>query len=661
MANIPPHIIDDIMQTARIEEVIGEFVSLKKAGANLKGLSPFTDEKTPSFVVSPGKQIFKCFSTGKGGSVVTFLMEKEHFSYPEALRWLADKYGIQIPEERPLTSEEQAVVSERESLHIINEFAKEHFKKNMTGTEEGKSIGLSYFTERGFRPDIIEKFQLGYCLNSGNDFTEAALKKGYKLEYLEKVGLVKSKDDRHFDFFRGRVMFPIHSVSGRVLGFGGRTLFTDKKIAKYFNSPESIIYNKSEILYGLYFSKGDIIKYDNCFLCEGYTDVISMYQAGIQNVVSSSGTSLTKEQIRLIKRYTNNVTILYDGDAAGIKASFRGIDLILQEGLNVKVVLFPDGEDPDSYSKKVSSSELEAYINESMQDFISFKAGILLKEDGNDPLKRAELIKDIVHSVGLIPDSITRTVFVQKIASEFQIPEPVLDAELLKIRKNILAKELNEPEVRNLPVEDHRGTGTDSGTTPVAPAELWQPAIPAAEYALIRLMVLYGPLATEITSMDEQGQKKEVEISVIQYICDELAEDELVFDTPVLAKIHQIYAEGLANNELYKSSVLKRQEDQEIVRLVSDIEANEQEISSKWLLTHRIETRKDGDRLKAAVPHAIYAFKLYKIEQRINEIRKMINQDETGEEELNALLGEQVVLERIKMQFTKELGRTILR
>ncbi|HLU87472.1 MAG TPA: DNA primase, partial [Taishania sp.] len=275
MANIPPHIVDDIMQTARIEEVIGEYVSLKKAGSNLKGLSPFTDERTPSFVVSPGKQIFKCFSTGKGGSVVTFLMEKEHFSYPEALRWLADKYGIQIPEDKPLTSEEQAAISERESLHIINEFAKEHFKKKLHESDEGKAVGLSYFLERGFRPDIIEKFQLGYCLNVSNDFTETALKKGYKLEYLEKVGLTKTKDDRHFDFFRGRVMFPIHSVSGRVLGFGGRTLFTDKKIAKYFNSPESIIYNKSEILYGLFFSKGDIIKYDNCFLCEGYTDVIS--------------------------------------------------------------------------------------------------------------------------------------------------------------------------------------------------------------------------------------------------------------------------------------------------------------------------------------------------------------------------------------------------
>ena len=339
MAKIPPHIIDDIMQASRIEEVIGEFVSLKRAGSNLKGLSPFTDEKTASFVVSPAKQIFKCFSTGKGGTVVSFLMEKEHFSYPEALRWLADKYGVPIPADEPATAEQLAAISERESLYIINDFARDHFKHNLHNSEEGTAIALSYFEERGFRKDIIEKFQLGYCLNTGTDFTKASLEKGYKLDYLEKVGLVKSKDDRQFDFFRGRVMFPIHSVSGRVLGFGGRTLFTDKKIAKYFNSPESIIYNKSEILYGLHYSKGDIIKYDNCFLCEGYTDVISMYQAGIQNVVSSSGTSLTKDQIKLIRRYTQNITILYDGDPAGIKASFRGIDLILEEGMNVKVVL----------------------------------------------------------------------------------------------------------------------------------------------------------------------------------------------------------------------------------------------------------------------------------------------------------------------------------
>ena len=271
MSRIPAHIVDEIMQTSRIEEVIGEFVNLKRSGSNLKGLSPFVDEKTPSFMVSPAKQIFKCFSSGKGGSVVTFLMEKEHFSYPEALRWLADKYGVQVPEDEPQTAEEIAAITERESLYIINEFAKEHFMHNMHEVNEGQTVGLSYFEERGFRPDIVKKFQLGYCLNSGNDFTKHALEKGYKLEYLESVGLVKSKDDRHFDFFRGRVMFPIHSISGRVLGFGGRTLFTDKKVAKYFNSPESIIYNKSEILYGLYFAKGDIVKYDNCYLCEGYT------------------------------------------------------------------------------------------------------------------------------------------------------------------------------------------------------------------------------------------------------------------------------------------------------------------------------------------------------------------------------------------------------
>lgn len=658
MSNIPPHIIDEIMQTARIEEVIGEFVNLKKAGSNLKGLSPFTNEKTPSFVVSPAKQIFKCFSTGKGGTVVTFLMEKEHFSYPEALRWLADKYGVQLPEERELTPEEQSFISERESLYVINEFAKEHFKKNITDSEEGKSIGYSYFIERGFRPDIIDKFQLGYCLNSGTDFTETALKKGYKLEYLEKVGLVKSKDDRHFDFFRGRVLFPIHSVSGRVLGFGGRTLFTDKKIAKYFNSPESSIYNKSEILYGLFFSKSDIIKNDNCFLCEGYSDVISLYQAGVLNVVSSSGTSLTKEQIRLIKRYTTNITILYDGDEAGIKASFRGIDLILQEGLNVNVVLFPDGEDPDSFAKKSSTTELEEFIKTHTQDFISFKAGILLKTDSNDPLKRAELIKDIVHSVALIPDSITRTIFTQKIATEFQIQESILDGELLKIRKNILAKEFNDPDIRSLPIQsDNQPIHSSNEPVEVASEDLFQPE----ELALIRLMVLYGSIATKASSLDENGNPNEKEISVIQYIYDELEVDELTFDTPILAKIYQIYAEGLVNNELYKSSVLKRQEDQQVVQIVCDLESSEYEISDNWLIKHRIETKKDVDRLKTSVLQAIYAFKLYKVEKRINEIRSLLKSEENDDENLTLLIGEQVSLEQIKMRFTKELGRIILR
>ena len=560
MSKIPAHIIDEIMQTSRIEEVIGEFVNLKRAGSNLKGLSPFTDEKTPSFVVSPAKQIFKCFSTSKGGSVVTFLMEKEHFTYPEALRWLADKYNIQIPEDEPATAEQMAAITERESLYIINEFAKNYFSQNLMESDEGKAVALSYFEERGFRKDLIQKFQLGYCVNAGDDFTKAALKKGYKLEYLEKVGLVKTKEERSFDFFRGRVMFPIHSVSGRVLGFGGRTLFTDKKIAKYFNSPESIIYNKSEILYGLHFSKGDIIKYDNCFLCEGYTDVISMYQAGIQNVVSSSGTSLTKDQIKLIRRYTQNITILYDGDPAGIKASFRGIDLILEEGMNVKVVLFPEGEDPDSYSKKASTSELEAYIQAHTQDFISFKADILLKDGESDPIKKAELIREIVHSVALIPDQITRTVYLQQIASQFDIQESIISNELMKLRKNVVSKQLQEPELAQIPVP------MQTGNQPVEIAETLENNAENSEHDLIRLLIKYGTRVIEVDQLDEQGASKKAETSVTEFICHELDKDELAFEHPKFAKIHQLIVEGLAENQLLSSTYFRQLEDQTIAR-----------------------------------------------------------------------------------------------
>lgn len=655
MSKIPPHIIDDIMQTSRIEEVIGEFVSLKRAGSNLKGLSPFTDEKTPSFVVSPAKQIFKCFSTSKGGSVVTFLMEKEHFSYPEALRWLADKYGIQIPEDEPATAEELAAITERESLHIINEFAKTHFMHNLHETEEGAAVGLSYFEERGFRKDIIQKFQLGYCLNVSDDFTKAAQKKGYKLEYLEKVGLVKSKDDRHFDFFRGRVMFPIHSVSGRVLGFGGRTLITDKKIAKYFNSPESIIYNKSEILYGLHFSKGDIIKYDNCFLCEGYTDVISMFQAGIQNVVSSSGTSLTKDQIKLIRRYTQNITILYDGDAAGIKASFRGIDLILEEGMNVKVVLFPEGEDPDSYSKKASTTELENYIKEHTQDFISFKADILLKDGEADPIKRAELIREIVHSVALIPDQITRQVYLQQIASQFDISEQIISSELIKLRKGVVAKQIQEPEILDLPVEKQAEPFIPETGSNAKEASLHD------EFNLINLLVKYGTRVIEIEQFDENGQSHKVETSIIELVHSELDRDELTFSHPLCAKIYDVFINGLNENQLFQSSYFKRLEDQEIVRFVSDIESNEHELSAGWFSNYSIITRSESDRLEEAIMNSIYGFKASKIEQRINEIRVKLQEPDLPEEEMMGLLAEQMAFERVKLVFADKLGRIILR
>lgn len=667
---IPPHIIDDIMQTARIEEVIGEFVNLKRAGSNLKGLSPFTDEKTPSFVVSPAKQIFKCFSTGKGGTVVSFLMEKEHFSYPEALRWLADKYGIQIPEDKPPTPEELEAISERESLHIINEFAQKHFVNNIHNVDEGKKIGLSYFVERGFRPDIIEKFQLGYCLNKSDDFTKAALEKGYKLEYLEKIGLTKTKEDRSFDFFRGRVMFPIHSVSGRVLGFGGRTLQNDKKIAKYFNSPESLIYNKSQILYGLYFAKGDIIKYDNCYLCEGYTDVISMYQAGIRNVVSSSGTSLTREQIRLIRRYTNNITILYDGDAAGIKASFRGIDLILEEGLNVKVVLFPEGEDPDSFAKAHSTTEIEEYIKDKQQDFISFKTDILLESEGDDPIKRAQLIKDIANSVSLIPDQITRSVFVPEVAKRFNLKEEIVWAEVSKDRQEYqnkqhqesLRKRRNEEQQKQAqqPEEDPYAHEPNPFETVEPTPQPSKPTEDHNEYDLMRILVKYGPLAISVDHINDQGEQEKIETSVTELICHELDIDELTFDVPLFNKMHQIIADALAENTFLKTSYFQKLEDQEIVGFITEIELNDKELSDNWVTKHKIHTASEKDKLHHAVLTSIYSFKVSRLEKRINEIRSELTSPELDHEKMMDLLSEQVSLEKVKKIISEKLGRIII-
>ena len=656
MSKIPSHTIDEIIQTARIEEVIGEFVSLKRAGSNLKGLSPFTDEKTPSFVVSPAKQIFKCFSTGKGGSVVTFLMEKEHFSYPEALRWLADKYNVQIPEETAPTAEELAAKSERDSLYIINEFAKNHFMQNLHESEEGKAIGITYFEERGFRKEIIERFQLGYSINVSDDFTKAAIAKGYKLDYLQNVGLVKTKDERNFDFFRGRVMFPIHSISGRVLGFGGRTLFTDKNIAKYFNSPESIIYNKSEILYGLFFAKGDIVKYDECLLCEGYTDVISMHQSGIQNVVSSSGTSLTKEQIKLVKRYTQNLTILYDGDAAGIKASFRGIDLILEEGMNVKVVLFPDGEDPDSFAKKTSTTELETFIKSHKQDFITFKASILLKDGESDPLKKSELIREIVHSVSLIPDQITRSVYVQEIAKQFDISETIISNELMRLRKNTIAKQIQEPELKEAPLPQNNGF-FDSNQAP----ELVQNENESNflfEKELIRLLMKYGIREVHITNAVDTEKNK---TSVIELIHEELNKDELTFDFPLFAKIYSQFVEGLSENTLYTSSFFLRHEDQEIVSFVSDIESNEQELSHNWVVKKNIFTRLESDDLYSTVIFSIYNFKYNKVDLHLKKIKRKLSSETFEDNDLLLLLSEQMAYERVKKVFSEKLGRIILR
>lgn len=651
MSKIPPHIVDQILQTARIEEVIGEFVQLKRAGSNLKGLSPFTDEKTPSFVVSPAKQIFKCFSTGKGGNVASFLMEKEHFSYPEALRWLATRYNIEVPKEREATAEELAELNERESYLIINEFAKNTFSEMLLASEEGKAIGLSYFQERGFSQATIEKFQLGYCLNTGTAFSDLALEKGYNKAYLENIGLTKTKEDRYFDFFKGRVIFPIHSVSGRVLGFGGRTLLNDKKVAKYFNSPESIIYNKSEILYGLYFAKGDIVKYDECLLCEGYTDVISMHQAGIQNVVSSSGTSLTKEQVKLVSRYTKNLTILYDGDAAGIKASFRGIDLILEEGLNVKVVLFPDGADPDSFSKSRSLAELSSYIAAHKQDFISFKAGVLLAEGANDPILRAGLIKDIVQSVSLIPDQITRSVYIQLLSQQFDIDQQIVQAELIQLRKSNLTKMPPQAGAAPINIQKVERIQPQLANSAQNTKEIY-------EAELIRVLIKYG---TRNIIFQEVGQSQQ-ELSVIELIVEELDKDQLELSNPLYREIYQIFSNGLKEeNTLYEATYFLRHTNQEIVAFVADIEANDQELSHNWITKYKIQTKSEADDLYQTIVQIIYRFKLAFVEEQISKIRAEIEQHKLGEEDLLLALSELVSLEKVKMLLSEQIGITLIR
>ncbi|MDB3905634.1 toprim domain-containing protein, partial [Crocinitomicaceae bacterium] len=469
-------------------------------------------------------------------------------------------------------------------------------------------------------------------------------------EYLSKVGLIKVKDDRTFDFYRGRVIFPIHSISGRVLGFGGRTLKSDKKVAKYYNSPESPIYNKSEILYGLYFSKGEIIKRDECFLCEGYTDVISLYQSGIQNVVSSSGTSLTKEQVRLVKRYTQNLTILYDGDAAGIKASFRGIDIILEEGLNVKVVMFPDGEDPDSFAKKSSLEELTHMIEDNKQDFITFKASVLMDGIDNDPIKKSNLIRDVLESVSLIPDQITRSVYVQEISKKFDIEEKTIANELLKLLRSKASKSTNYPSyAEQPPVSEPIQKRSESSVNTSKNDEY--------ELDLIRYMILFG---TKEILMSEEGEDDK-SCCVIELICDELSRDELSFENDQYRLIYDMFEKGLEENVLLSASYFKKLENQKIVSFVSNIESNEIELSHNWIQKYNIYTKSESDNIYKSVMNSVYNFKYHKIDELLLKIKKEIQESSSGDEELLSLLGEQMSYERIKKKLSDKLGRIILK
>lgn len=654
---IPKQTIDEIFQAARVEEVIGEFVHLKKSGSSYKAKSPFVDEKTPSFMVSPSKQIWKCFSSGKGGNVVSFLMEHEHFSYVEALRWLAAKYNITVKEDREQTAEEIQEISIRENLAVINEFAKNHFVKNISENKQGKAIGLAYFIERGFREDIIKKFQLGYCLDESDGFTKQALEKGYNIEYLERAGLTKSKDGRHFDFFRGRVMFPIHSVAGKVLGFGGRTLKTDKSVAKYFNSPETELYNKSKILYGLYFAKNSIIKQDRCFLVEGYTDVISLFQSGIENVVASSGTALTHDQIKLIKRYTDNITVLYDGDAAGIRASFRGIDMILEEGLNVKVVLFPDGDDPDSFAKKHASSEIENYIEENSKDFVVFKSDVLLKEAGKDPVKKADLIRDIINSIAVIPDAIKRQVYLRECASMFGMDEQVLIAEVQKSRKtknvannNISNEQLAAPEIE-IHVEEKPSTKFN---------KLYH-----HEFDLIRILLHYGLNTVVVKSMetDDEGREHviDIEVTVAQLIFAEIEADSLQFENEFFKLIYEEMRDAIEQGTFLEASYFLRHENVQISSVTADILSDQYEVSPNWSLKN-VRINREVDKLYQAVMSSIYSFKNTKVVQEINKIQheiETLSEDEQFDE-IILLMNRQKDLERVKINFAEKLGRIII-
>ena len=516
--------IDQVYDTARVEEVIGDFVSLKKAGSNFKGLSPFSQERTPSFMVSPVKQIWKDFSTGKGGNVVAFLMEHERFSYPEAIRYLAKKYTIEI-EETQQTDEEKAKRDARESMLLVSEFALDYFKNNLWESSAGKAIGKTYFQERGFTDQTIKDFDLGYALEAKDAFTSAALEKGYKLEFLEKTGLTIVNEERKIDRFRGRVLFPIKSMAGRTVGFGGRILGDNKKTAKYLNSPESEIYHKSKVLYGLFESKQAIAREDCCYLVEGYTDVIQMHQRGIKNVVSSSGTALTQEQIRLIQRLTQNIVVLFDGDAAGLRAALRGIDMILSQGMNVKVCSFPEGEDPDSFAKSHSLEEVQAFFNDNAKDFIQFKASLLMKEAQNDPVKKAATIKDMVESIAKIPDAIQREVYVQSCAAIMEISEEVLFSALAQKR----AKEVNTQNKRK------PNTPQMQVVQPVTPAvkvdELYE-----LEKQIITLLMLYGDreeifqesvLQFSEESNDVVEEITEVKARVYEKIFLDLQQDEV--------------------------------------------------------------------------------------------------------------------------------------
>ncbi len=635
--------IDKIFSTIRVEEIIGEYVQLKRAGSNFKGLSPFHDEKTPSFVVSPSKQIWKDFSSGKGGTAISFLMEIENFTYPEALRHAAKKYGIEIEEDkRELTEEEKQSQTEKELLYKIHEIANEFFQQQMFENEEGKTIGYAYFKERELRDEIIKKFQLGYSPEKKNTFTEFALDKGYSKEILEKSGLsiFPENSPNGIDRFRERVIFPIHSFSGRVLGFGARILKNNVKTAKYLNSPETEIYHKSNVLYGLNQSKQAISKNNLCLLVEGYMDVIALHQNGIENVVSSSGTALTVEQIKLIKRLTENVTILFDGDSAGIKASFRSIDMLLSEGMNIRVLLFPDGDDPDSFSRKHPQEFVENFIATEAKDFIDFKAEILLKEAGNDLIKKAEAIRDIVKSVAFVTNALKQEVYLKEVSSKFGISEQSLFNEL-NVQKQIRKQQVSPQKKQETQIQPKLEKVTEI-------LESVNPLL-ILEEKLIELMLKYG----EIILNRKSDENEDYQITVIEEIIAHLEEDKCEIISPLNQKIINEIKQGITENELRSGDFFMTLMDENISGKIADALVEPYE-TSNWG-KHQIFFSKEEEVVPKIVEDVIYRHKREYILKIIKEMKTKLSETENNDEHYKKI----IMLNQLKKKLDEKLFRIL--
>jgi DNA primase len=643
--------IDAIRDTARIEEVVGDFVMLKRRGVNMLGRCPFHNEKTPSFTVSPTKGIYKCFGCGVSGDSIKFIMEHEHFSYPEALRYVAKKYNIQI-EETEASPEYMEEQSAREALFIVNQFAENHFIQNLWEHEMGKAVGLSYFHERDFDDATIKKFKLGFAIEEWDYFLKKATEAGYKLEYLKTLGLVTS-GERTVDMYRGRVIFPIHNLSGRVVGFGARILKTTEKAPKYINSPENDIYNKSKIVYGIFYAKTAIVKKNKCYLVEGYTDVISLHQAGVENVVASSGTSLTTGQIELVKRYTPNITILYDGDAAGIKASFRGIDMILENGMNVKVVLFPDGEDPDSYARNHSQEELEEFIKTNENDFIQFKASILMKDALNDPILKAGAIKDIVNSIALVPDGILRTLYVQQCSELMNVPEHTLNNELNKIRR-----ELTRNKLRKEGWQDQELIPMPDQETQEKQIEEIVFSSEPHEKEILRLLLNYADKIIQFEQLSEEGSVELVDTTVGNYITQDILTDEITFNNPLHQLVFDEIAELVAQHKYEGlSQYFLHHTDEEISKFCIDILSLKYEVSENWLNHHNIVVITEESQMTKTVFNVLYNFKAAKIEQMMEGLRKQVK--DAPEESVMELMTEINDMQIIKKSLSDQLSVVI--